>query len=308
LPLIHLAPRLGSIALGTWLWCLPLRYLAGMTSDAALIEPDGAAFRHLRLGSRIAWAVITLHLCLALARGGSLGCFFRPIKNIRWLRQRLKSGDYWQVAGQKSRAFIKQFDVWKNFKLGVRGFAAAFVWLFIPTLLYAALRELKPGPGIVTVLGGLLLVWVFAWVPFLQARVAAENRWRAGLQLREVRKLFDYAPWAWLLAVIGVYVLSLPLYLTKVVLPPADAMWVLTLVFIASIYPARLLTGWAYHRAVARRELGLRSWLTTRLLVKLLMLPLLGIYVFILFFTQFISEHGKQALFEHHALLLPWPG
>jgi hypothetical protein len=30
--------------------------------------------------------------------------------------------------------------------------------------------------------------------------------------------------------------------------------------------------------------------------------------VFVLFFTQFIDEHGKQALFEHHAFLLPWPG
>jgi hypothetical protein len=145
-------------------------------------------------------------------------------------------------------------------------------------------------------------------VPFLQARFAAEERWRAGLELRSTRELFRHAPFAWLTAVIGIYVLSLPLYLTKVVLPPADAMWLLTLVFIASIYPARILTGWAYYRAVRRREQGLRSWFVTRLLVKLLMLPLLGAYVFLLFFTQFISEHGKQALFEHHAFLLPWPG
>jgi hypothetical protein len=170
------------------------------------------------------------------------------------------------------------------------------------------MKELKPGPGLVTVFGGTLLVWVFSWVPFLQARFAASGQWRAGLELKKTRELYRHAPFAWLIAVIGIYVLSLPLYLTKVVLPPADAMWLLTLVFIASIYPARILTGWAYHRAVSRQEQGLRSWFVTRLFVKLLMLPLLSAYVFILFFTQFISEHGKQALFEHHAFLLPWPG
>ena len=39
----------------------------------------------------------------------------------------------------------------------------------------------------------------------------------------------------------------------------------------------------------------------------ILMLPLLGLFVFILFFTQFIGEHGKAVLFEHHAFLLPVP-
>jgi hypothetical protein len=29
--------------------------------------------------------------------------------------------------------------------------------------------------------------------------------------------------------------------------------------------------------------------------------------VFLLFFTQFIGQHGKGVLFEHHALLLPVP-
>jgi hypothetical protein len=38
-----------------------------------------------------------------------------------------------------------------------------------------------------------------------------------------------------------------------------------------------------------------------------LLLPLVGAYVFVLFFTQFVGEHGKGVLFEHHALLLPVP-
>jgi len=307
-PLIHLAPRLGSIALGFWLWLLPLRFLAGFAADAQLIAPDGLATRRFQIGLTVAWVLISIHLCLALARGGSLGCFFRPLKNLRWLLKRLRSHDYWTTASTAVRGFVRQLELRRHFVLGLKGFAVAFVWLVVPTALYAAMKELKPGPGFVTIGGGVLLLWVFAWIPFLQARFASQGRWRSGLELRETRELFRHAPFAWLIAVIGVYVLSLPLYLTKVVLPPADAMWLLTLVFIATIYPARILTGWAYHRAVRRRESGLRSRFITRLFVKALMTPLLAIYVFILFFTQFISEHGKQALFEHHAFLLPWPG
>jgi hypothetical protein len=36
-------------------------------------------------------------------------------------------------------------------------------------------------------------------------------------------------------------------------------------------------------------------------------LPLLAIYVFLLFFTPAIDAFGRRALFDHHALLLPTP-
>lgn len=308
IPLIHLAPRLGSIALGFWLWLLPLRFLSGVVADAKLIDPTGAGAHRMQILGTTLWVVITIHLCLALARGGSLGCFFRPIKNVRWLWRRFRDHDYWSTASSAVRGFIRQLEIKRHFVLGLKGFGVGFVWLFLPTALYAAMKELKPGPGFVTVAGGLLMTWVLAWMPFLQARFAASGRWRDGFALKECRENFRHAPFAWLIAIIGVYVLSLPLYLTKVALPPADAMWLLTLVFIVSIYPARILTGWAYHRAWWKREQKKRSRFVTRFATRLLILPLVGFYVFILFFTQFISEHGKRALFEHHAFLLPWPG
>jgi hypothetical protein len=78
-------------------------------------------------------------------------------------------------------------------------------------------------------------------------------------------------------------------------------------VFIASICPARLLTGWAYARAVQNRLRGQRSHWLLRTGCRLLALAIVLAYVFVLFFTQFIGAHGKRTLFEHHALLLPWP-
>jgi hypothetical protein len=306
-PLLGLAPRIGAIALGTWLWVWPLRLLSGAAADARLIDPGSAADRNLHVLTFLAWALITAHLCLALARGGTLGCFFRPIKNVRWLRARLRSGDYFATAGGHVRDFVSRLRLRHHFWLGLRGFLGAFLWLLVPTLMYAAARKSEGGPVLITMLGGALLVLVFAWAPFLQAHFAAQNRWGAYRDLGTVRDLFRHAPIAWLLAVIVVYVLALPLYLFQIVTPPADAMWGITLVFIASIYPARVVTGWAYHRAARKRREGRRSWFVTRLGVRLLMLPLIASYVFLLFFTQFIGEEGKLTLFHHHAFLLPWP-
>ena len=81
-------------------------------------------------------------------------------------------------------------------------------------------------------------------------------------------------------------------------------MWLITAVFIVSMYPARIITGWVYHRAMTRPR---EAWFGWRWASRLIMIPLLGIYVFLVFFSQAIGQHGKAGLFEHHAFLLPVP-
>ena len=306
-PLLGLAPRIGSIALGLWLWLIPLRLLGSAVADARLIDPSSPVTLVLTALKYAAWFGITAHLCLALARGGSLGCFFRPLKNALWLFGQLRSGTYFATDSREIRTFVSGLRLRHHFSLGLRGFAGAFVWLLLPTALYAAVRHSEGPEVLVTLFGGVLLVFAFCWVPFLQAHFAATNRFSAFRELRTVRRLFGHAPFAWLFAAIIVYVLALPLYLFKIALPPSDVMWFVTMVFVASIYPARVVTGWAYHRAVRRQQAGLRSWWITRMFVRLLMLALIVSYVFLLFFTQFIGEEGKRELFQHHAFLLPWP-
>lgn len=303
-PLLSIAPRLGAIALGVWLWVLPLRLLTNAAADARLIDPAGRAVGRLDFLVRFLSVAIAAHICFALARGGSFGTFFRPIKNVRWTIRQFRRGGYFERASAEIASFVRGLRLRHHFSLGLRGFFGAFAWLFLPTALFAAATKTEGLPIFVTVLGGILLLPVFAWVPFLQARFATENRLRAMFELRAVRELFCRAPIAWLLAVIGVYLLSFPLYLLKVVLLPQDAMWFVTLVFIASIYPARLLTGWAYGRAI-RKEW--RAWFGLRWTARALMVPLLALYIFLLFFTQFVGTHGKGVLFEHHAFLLPSP-
>ncbi len=307
-PLLQLAPRIGSIALGVWLFLLPLRLLSDAAADAHLIDPGAASDRWLSGLLVTAWIIVSVHICLALARGGSLGCFFRPWKNVRWFRKRLRDGDYLDSASEHVRAFVRKLQLKHHFWLGLRGFVGAFVWLLIPTALFAAMDD-PEGPQVaVTIVGGVLLAVTLSWLPFLQARFATERRLRSMFHVRAIRRLFAHAPFAWLLAIAVVYVLALPLYLLKVALLPQDAYWLMTLIFVASIYPTKVVTGWAYHRAVEREAQGKRAGRISRWTARLGMLPLLAAFVFLLYFTQFIGAHGTAGLFEHHAFLLPWPG
>lgn len=301
--LLDVAPRVGSIALGIWLWLLPLRLIASARDDQAVIQ-GGTVTGGLQILTPIVAALVASHLCLALARGGSLSCFFRPIKNIRWILQRWKSADYMAHATAGVQDFLQRLRLKHHFLLGLKGFVGAFVWLVIPSALLIAGRPNGGGRNILIFIGGVLLMLVLSWVPFLQARFAVTGRWKTMFDLRTIRELYKYSPIAWLFALVVVYALSLPLYLPKVFLLPRDAMWVITLIFIVTIYPARVATGWALHRAAFREE---KPWFGFRWLSRSLLFLLIGLYTFLLFFTPLIAEHGRLAIFEHHSVLLPMP-
>jgi len=214
------------------------------------------------------------------------------------------TADYWTRASAAVRDFIASLRLKHHFLLGFKGYLGAMIWLVIPTALFAAASKTEGGPILVTLFGGILLIVVLNWVPFLQAHYAAENRFGAMFELRTVRRLYKNAPFSWTITMLITLTLALPMYLFKIALPPSDAMWMVTIVFIVSIYPVKVITGWAYHRARTREK---RAFFLLRWFTRALLLPLLTFYVFLLFFTQFIGEHGKRVLFEHHAFLLPAP-
>jgi hypothetical protein len=302
-PLLGLAPRIGSIALGIGMWIVPLIFLADYQSDAVLIDPQSSTTSTLTVLKTLLAGLVAGHLCLCLARGGKLWHFLWPFNGI-WMIKRLRRGKYWETAQENVRDFISLLRLRHHFSLGVRGFLGAMIWLVLPTALFATAETTEGGAVLVTILGGLCLVFVFSWLPFLQARFASENRLRTMFEIKPVIECFTKAPLVWFLATVVTFVLALPLYLLKVRLPPQDAMWLATIVFIVSIYPARIVTGLAYGRAVRKKK---RAWYDAGWLCRSLMLLLLAVFVFILFFTQDIGEHGKRILFEHHAFLLPWP-
>lgn len=303
-PLLPFAPRIGSIVIGIWIFLLPLRFLAWTAADARLISPGSAADIGWHMALYTAVRLVTVHLCLALARGGRLSTFFRPFKNLFWFGKQLEAGGYWDRAEQTVWEFLSQFRRTYYFWMGLKGWFGAFLWLVIPTLIFAAANKPNGGAALVSIVGGFLLSIIFAWVPFLQARYAAEGRLSAFKELRTIRELYRRAPICWTLAAIVTYAMSLPLFFATVALPPQDALWMVTPIFIVSIYPARVFTGWAYHQAVKREH---RAWFSLRVLMSLILMPSLMFYTFTLFFTQFIGSSGKLVLFQHHALLLPRP-
>ena len=306
MPLLPLAPKLGGIALGTWCWWWIVRLVADAASDAALIAPGSGVAIGWRIFLTALTVLVSIHLVLAIARGGRLRLFFWPTPlNGLWLWKRLHRGDYADRAGSAVKEFIAALRLRHHFWLGLRGFIGAFVLLFIPTVLFGALNDTsKPGQIILTLLGGLLLVLTLGWVPFLQARFAAENRLAAMRELRSIRELFRRTPLVFLLALVVLYALALPLYLFKLFEVPQDMLWMLTPIFIVSSYPARIFVGWAYARAAKKER---RGWLIVRWACRLALLPLLGFYVFLLFFTPAVDAVGRAVLFQHHAVLLPWP-
>ena len=304
-PLLPLAPRLGSIALGVWLWLWPIRLITDAAANAQLIAPGTFIAGAWLFAKFVVTAGIAVHLILALARGGGFWCFFRPIKNVFWLARQLWAGTYFDTASAAVSEFIAALKLRHHFGMGLRGFAGAFAWLFLPTVLFGAMQSTQnPGQVILTLIGGFLLMLALSWTPFLQAHFAAENRFSAFRELGKVREYYRRSPILFFLSIVLLYTLSLPLYLAKVAVPPSDALWMVTPIFIATIYPARILVGWSYARAVRKEK---RGWWFVRWPLWLLLAPLLAIYLFILFFTPAIGAYGRRVLFEHPGVLLPSP-
>jgi hypothetical protein len=121
----------------------------------------------------------------------------------------------------------------------------------------------------------------------------------------EARAEFQRAPLAYWLALTFTLLLAVPLYLLKIepVLPP-ELQWLVTLFFIAFIYPARALTGWALSRARRRQK---PRFAVSRWLARVGAVPVIAFYLLVLFLTQYTSFLGPASLLEHHAFLLPVP-
>ncbi|RLS40193.1 MAG: hypothetical protein DWH78_04075 [Planctomycetota bacterium] len=307
-PLMVLAPRLGVIVFFCILFLIPVRLQATRISDAAVILGEAhARVGQMALNLRILQTVIATHLILAIARGGTPGCFLRPIKNVSWfLRKVLTSAG----RAEMSTGLDQVLDVvkpWQHFWAGFKAFTGAVLWLLIPAGLlvaYSAPGRTAPLYGVASFLGVILMIPVTAWLPLLQVHQAVTGRFRAIFEVRAARRIIRNAPVAWMLTTILMYAMTFPLYLAKIRLLPADAMLVLTPFFIILTYPARILVARAYHRGMTKEQ---PAWRTVHWGIRLAMLPLLLAHAVFLFFTPAISELGKNAPLENQAFLGPVP-
>ena len=131
---------------------------------------------------------------------------------------------------------------------------------------------------------------------------------RAVVEVWPVLKLMGRSPFRCWNALALTLTSSLPLFLLKVELTPAEITWLPALFFVVFGLPARLISGWAMGRAIYHEPLksGWALWLS-RLAAFGLAVPFIFAYVLILFFSQFISWNGTLSLLEQHAFLIPSP-
>ena len=308
-PLLPVSTRIGTIGLMVLLFLAPIIMVSSVAGGQQVVSRlSGVPSSGLTTVTLILQVVIFLHLLLAIANGGSFACFLRPIRNIRQLRKRIRSGEFAPAVNLWTERLVAISQPWQHFVLAIKAVGGALCWLTIPTVLLgmsSTSPHENPGlPGFLSFLGGALMIPVAAWLPLLQVHQATTGRFKAIFEVRVVREIICRVPIRWAVATILLYALAIPLYLSKVVLPPADAYWLFTPLFILVIYPTRLLIGWVYGTGVQKEH---RAGRLVRWPAKVFMVPLLALYSLILFAVPLISEAGPKAMFENHAFLLPVP-
>ena len=159
------------------------------------------------------------------------------------------------------------------------------------------------GPAF-ALIGGFLFGLVMVYLPFLQAHFAAQNRFRAMFDVLAVRRAFNRAPFVFWLGIFATLALALPLYLLKIEMPPSEFGWFESLFFVALMYPARLLTGWAMTRGTKREK---PRFFLFRWISRLALIPIAAIFALFVFLTQYFCWYGSWSLFEQHAVLAPTP-
>jgi len=271
-----------------------------------LLGPDHARTQTLAtVLTSLQW-LIGGHLVLAILNGSTPGCYLRPIRNLRrGLRLLLTAAGRRELAAGIDLV-LGILQPLQHFVAGLRAFFGAVLWLIIPTSLlvaYSPPDRVKPIFGLLAAAGVVLMIPVVAWLPFLQVQQIVTGRFSAILAVREVRRRIRTAPFAWMISTTLLCLMTLPLYLGKVRLPPADALLILTPVFVVLIYPARLAVAWAWHRG-SRPQTA--RW-PLHVAARLCMVPLLAIYAIFLLLTPAISELGRNAPFENQAFLGPAP-
>jgi len=296
--------RVGSVAAGVFLTLLPVRLFSSLSYSSYLLNGDSAQTKFLR-GIVLVFGVLALwHIGWATFRGGKLRHFLWPAP-LKFLR-RLKAGGMYDDAATRLWEFFRGLRLPYYFWMGLRGFLGALIWLLIPVTLMAFSSRIQPPGlgGLCAFVGGVLLSIVLLYLPFLQARLPATNRFGSQFNLRLVRKQFRRAPIAYWFSPLMTLALAIPLYLLKAELIPREAAWLPSLFFVAFMFPARILVGWAVSRS-ERRDRN-RLWLS-RWGARLATLPVVLIYALLVYFTQFTSWYGAWSLYEQHAFLVPVP-
>ena len=294
--------NVGGAIFATWLLMLPLRGLAGMRNSALLLGNAEKA-NGMTVVLAIATALMTVHVAWAWFRGGKFRHFLWPApRKLIW---RIRKGKMFAESRDRFFEWFQSLRVTEFLKTGFHGFVVAFAWLFVPvTLMFGSTRLPTNIGGVVSVISGLLVALVLLYLPFLQVNCARDGQLTSGFDRERVKGQFRRAPIAWWFALLTTLALALPLYLLKAELIPREAAWLPSIVFVMSILPARILTGWAVSRAEKRES---DRHFVSRWTAFLVAIPVVLAYSLVVYLSQYISWYGGFSLYEQHAFMFPVP-
>ena len=202
--------------------------------------------------------------------------------------------------------FVAALRLPQYFWLGVRGFIGALTWLFIPVLLLMG-GTMLPNGGLAFVsgwLGALLLGIVVIYLPFAQTHMAVQNRFVEIYNLGEIRRQFSRAPIAWWCALAITLLSAIPLYLLTIEATQREVTYLINLFFVAFIYPARLLLGWAMGRSLHHHK---PRFVLFGIAARLAAIPVVVGYLIILWASQYTAWFGPFSLMVQHAFMVPVP-
>jgi hypothetical protein len=296
----------GILSCGLWIgvtW-LPVWLLADLAYSAELIEPGSGRASQFRIAARIAAVVWVLWSAWAMLRGGRWWHFLWP-SPIVFIKTILRPAA-WRRAEDQWWSWIASLQLPHLWTLGLQGAIAALAWLVLPAgLMIFALTSPDRGPsGFLGLAGALGMIWVLMYLPFLPIHMAAKRRFLAAWDRRSIQRAFRRAPFAFLFAVLALVVLALPLYPLRIEVIPAELWWILSLLFVAMIFPAKLAAGWALRRS--HHPSNESHWIL-RWLAWIPLVAILGLYVGFLYVAKFALWEGTASILLQHAFLPPVP-
>ncbi|MEM7455554.1 MAG: hypothetical protein AAF456_14470 [Planctomycetota bacterium] len=310
---VHLAVTLAMVAhiLAAWFCGGKLRYffwpLVAPFSFGIWFARKFAGAPAFRKFMDVTVGWLSPHLVNNICNAAPISDFFLPA--ILW--KRLTTGNAYVNARDGLWDFVSGLRLRYYFELGFCGFTGTMIWLFVPTILLFASTELQSATGpnsapaiLCGVLGLLMAVPVFSLLPFLQAHFATDGKFRRFFQPFQVIKNWGRAPILHLIALLVTLLFALPLFLLKIVEIPPETLWGLSIIFIVFSWPARIMVGWAYGRGAAREKS--RYWFI-RWPALMAAFPLSFIFVFVMFFSRYVTWNGAWSLIENHVFLLPAP-
>ena len=309
LPGVRLAGQLGRFALMVFLLRLPVAFVHDLSYSAQLLLPGSREASLWRAAAFTLTLAFVIHIVWAAMRGGKVRHFLWPAP-LLFVREFFRRST-WQRASDQLYQLVGRLHFIRLWYLGARASLGVLMWIAIPVsmMIIGQRAQNFPPAVIVGLVGAIAMLIISLYLPFLQIQMAAQNRFRALFNLRQVRRLFLCAPWAHAISLLLLCLLCIPLYLLRIEATPAELVWAPSLVFVIFMLPAKLMLGAAMGYASGRSTRLAhpnRHW-TLRWPARIIALASALIYVGALYVAQLVAGQGALVMYFQHAFLVPAP-